>query len=84
LGIATANRWALTQSLLPSAAIGRVMGLQNTAANLAGIAAPLLTGWLKNASGGYALPLHAIWVILLIGIGSYLFLVRAEYAPKQA
>jgi len=81
LGIATANKWALTQSLIPSAAIGRVMGLQNTAANLSGIAAPLITGWLKNSTGGYQAPMHAIWIILLIGIVSYVFLVRPKYAP---
>ncbi|MGA2271473.1 MAG: MFS transporter [Bryobacteraceae bacterium] len=81
LGIATANKWALTQTLIPGAAIGRVVGLQNTAANLSGVAAPLITGWLKHRTGGYAAPMHAIWVILLIGIVSYIVLVRREYAP---
>ena len=81
LGIATANKWALTQTLIPGAAIGRVVGLQNTAANLSGIAAPLITGWLKHATGGYAAPMHAIWIVLLIGIASYLILVRRKYAP---
>jgi sugar phosphate permease len=83
LGIATANKWALTQSLIPGAAIGRVVGLQNTAANLSGIAAPLITGWLKHTTSGYFAPMHAIWIILLIGILSYTFLVRREYAPAS-
>lgn len=82
LGIATANKWALTQTLIPGAAIGRVVGLQNTAANLSGIAAPLITGWLKHATGGYAAPMHAIWIVLLAGIASYLILVRRKYAPE--
>lgn len=76
LGLATANYWALTQTLLPGAAIGRISGAQNCAANLAGVVAPFLTGWLKQATGGYAAPMQAIWIILLIGIGSYIFLVR--------
>ena len=83
LGIATANKWALTQTLIPGAAIGRVVGLQNTAANLSGIAAPLITGWLKQTTGGYAAPMHAIWIVLLIGIAAYVILVRAKYSPEQ-
>jgi MFS family permease len=76
LGLATANYWALTQTLVPSSAAGRVAGLQNTALNLAGIVAPILTGWLKQVSGSYAAPMQAIWVVLLAGVGAYLYLVR--------
>lgn len=79
LGIATANKWALTQSLMPAPAMGRIMGLQNTAANLSGIAAPLVTGWLKQTTGGYAAPMHAIWIILAIGTAAYVLLARKEY-----
>jgi MFS family permease len=78
LGLATANYWALTQTLTPRAAAGRVAGLQNTALNLAGIVAPLLTGWLKQRTGGYTAAMQTIWVILLIGVGAYVFLVRAN------
>ena len=80
LGLATANYWALTQTLLPRSAAGRVAGVQNTALNLAGIVAPLLTGWLKQATGSYTVPMQTIVVFLLAGVGSYLFLVRAERA----
>jgi hypothetical protein len=48
LGLATANYWALTQTLIPGGAIGRIVGIQNCAANLPGIVAPILTGWLKD------------------------------------
>ena len=80
LGLATANYWALTQTLVPRAAAGRVAGLQNTALNLAGIVAPLITGWLKQATGSYTAPMQAIWVLLLLGIGAYLALVRRNPA----
>ncbi len=76
LGLATANYWALTQSLMPGVAAGRIAGVQNTALNLAGIIAPILTGWLKQVTGNYAAPMQAIWVILLVGVGAYLFLAR--------
>jgi ACS family D-galactonate transporter-like MFS transporter len=81
LGLTTANYWALTQTLIPGAAVGRIVGVQNCAANLPGIAAPLLTGWLLQATGSYEAPMQAIWVFLLAGVASYLFLVRRKYAP---
>jgi MFS transporter, ACS family, D-galactonate transporter len=77
LGLATANYWALTQTMIPGRAMGRIAGIQNCASNLGGVLAPILTGWLKQASGGYQLPMQAIWVVLLIGIASYVFLVRS-------
>jgi len=81
LGVATANYWALTQTLIPGAAIGRIVGVQNFASNLSGIVAPVLTGWLKQATGSYQASMQAIWVVLLAGIAAYVFLVRTRYAP---
>ena len=80
LGLATANYWALTQTLAPGAGIGAIAGAQNMASNLSGIVAPLLTAWLKTATGSYTAPMQAIWIFLIIGIGSYLLLVRRKYA----
>jgi MFS transporter, ACS family, D-galactonate transporter len=84
LGLATANYWAITQTLIPASAIGRISGVQNTAASIAGIVAPLLTGWLKQETGSYEAPMQAIWVILIVGMLSYAFLVREKYAPRAA
>jgi ACS family D-galactonate transporter-like MFS transporter len=84
LGLMTANYWALTQTLIPGAAVGRIVGIQNCAANLPGIVAPLLTGWLKQATGSYEAPMQAIWVFLLAGVAAYVFLVREKYAPGGA
>ncbi len=82
LGLATANYWALTQTLIPAAAIGRISGVQNCSASLAGIVAPLLTGWLKAKTGSYEAPMQAIWFFLIVGVLSYLFMMREKYAPK--
>ncbi|MDZ4801912.1 MAG: MFS transporter [Bryobacteraceae bacterium] len=76
LGLAGANKWALTQSAIPPASVGRVLGIQNCAANVAGIAAPLFTGWLKHATGSYSAPLFAVWAFLLIGCAAFWVLVR--------
>lgn len=84
LGLMTANYWALTQTLIPGAAVGRIVGIQNCAANLPGIVAPLLTGWLKQTTGSYTAPMQAIWVFLLAGVAAYVFLVREKYAPGKA
>jgi sugar phosphate permease len=82
LGLATANYWALTQTLTPASASARVAGIQNTAANLAGIAAPWITGVLVQKTGNFNAPLVAIGFWLLVGVGCYLFLVREKYALR--
>jgi MFS transporter, ACS family, D-galactonate transporter len=82
LGLATANYWALTQTLTPRSASARVAGIQNTAANIAGIAAPWITGLLVQKTGNFNAPLVAVGFWLLIGIGCYLFLVREKYALR--
>jgi MFS transporter, ACS family, D-galactonate transporter len=83
LGLATANYWALTQTLIPGASIGKIVGIQNCAANLPGIVAPILTGWLKQQTGSYEAPMQAIWFFLIVGIAAYLFLVREKYVPTR-
>lgn len=80
LGLATANAWALTQTLIPGHLVGRVVGLQALAASAPGIVAPIVTGWLKDATGGYTAPFQLICVLLLTGMLSYAFLVRQKYA----
>jgi ACS family D-galactonate transporter-like MFS transporter len=82
LGLATANYWALTQTLIPGAAIGRISGIQNCSCSLAGIVAPILTGWLLQKTGSYVAPMMAILVALVMGVLAYVFLVKEEYAPK--
>jgi MFS transporter, ACS family, D-galactonate transporter len=80
LGLATSNYWALAQTLAPGSAIGRLTGLQNCCSNLAGIAAPIATGWLKHKTGGYLAPMAAVFVMLLAGMAAFVLVVRPEYA----
>ena len=84
LGLATANYWALTQTLVPANAIGRISGVQNCAASLAGIVAPIVTGWLKQQTGSYRAPMGAIWIVLALGALSYFLLMREKYAPRAS
>lgn len=82
LGLMTANYWALTQTLIPGGAVGRIVGVQNCAAQLPGIAAPIVTGWLVQRTGSFHAPMVLIGVFLALGILSYLFVVKREYAPR--
>ena len=84
LGLATANYWALTQTLVPPRAIGRAVGVQNFASNTSGAVAALLTGWLKQSTGSYEAPMLAVLAILLLGIFSYGWLVRTNLEPVAA
>jgi ACS family D-galactonate transporter-like MFS transporter len=81
LGLTTGNYWAITPAIMPGAPAGRLAAVQNMAANVAGILAPILTGWLKQATGGYEAPMIANLVFLLLAIAAYALLVRREYAP---
>jgi len=81
LGLMTANYWALTQTLIPGGRIALVVGIQNTASNLAGAISPWVTGWLVERTGSFDAPIRSIGVWLVIGLASYIFLVRRKYAP---
>jgi MFS transporter, ACS family, D-galactonate transporter len=83
LGLATANYWALTQTLVPKQAIGRIVGVQNFSSNCSGIVAPIITGWLKQVTGSYLASMTAVLVVLLIGIYSYGFLVKEQVPQPQ-
>lgn len=82
LGLTTANYWALTQTLIPGAAVGRIVGVQNCAANVPGIVAPVLTGWLVESSGGYRGAILAVLFFLALGVATYLTVIQRKYAPQ--
>ena len=83
LGLATANHLALCRlTLIPAGAVGLVSGFQNVSTSIAGIVGPLLSGWLKQKSGGYQAPMEVIFVFLVLGALTCLVLLRREWAPK--
>jgi ACS family D-galactonate transporter-like MFS transporter len=84
LGLATANYWAITQTLIPGGAVGRIVGVQNMAAQIPGIVAPLLTGYLKKRTGSFDAPMAIAAGLLVVGVAAYLTLVREKYAPRSA
>jgi MFS family permease len=83
LGLATANHLALCRlTLIPAGAVGLVTGIQMVATSIAGIVAPLLSGWLKEKTGGYEGPMEVIFFFLVIGALTCLILLRAKWAPR--
>jgi ACS family D-galactonate transporter-like MFS transporter len=84
LGLATANSWGLTQTLIPPHLVGRVVGLQALAASAPGIAAPLLTGWLKQTTGGYTAAFAVVCALLITGVLAYVFLVKEKYSIEDS
>jgi MFS family permease len=74
-GLFTSNLWAITQTLAGPVAAGRWTGVQNGLGNLAGLTAPTITGLIVSKTGSFFLAFVAVSVVLVIGAGSYFFLV---------
>ena len=83
LGLATANHLALCRlTLIPKPAVGLVTGVQMVSTALAGIAAPIISGWLLDTTGGYTAPMQVIFVFLIIGALTTLFMLKEKWAPR--
>jgi ACS family D-galactonate transporter-like MFS transporter len=74
-GLFSSNHWAITQTLAGSSASGKWTGLQNACANVAGVAAPFITGLIVSHTGSFYLAFLSASLVLLVGAASYLFLV---------
>lgn len=83
VGLATANNLSLCRlTLIPAPAVGVVTGVQQVATSLAGIVAPILSGWLLQVSGSYEAPMQVIFVFLIIGAFATLVLLQPKWAPR--
>lgn len=84
LGLTTANNIALgSLTLIPKPIVGRVKGIQNVAAALAGIVAPIVTGWLLHKTGSYVAPMTLIFVFLVIGALAVIVMLQPKWAPRM-
>ncbi len=82
IGLTSANYWALTQAISPRSFTGRAIGYQNTVSNLAGICAPMLTGYLVEQSGSFNSAIVFAATSLWLAAASYAFLVRESRAGE--
>jgi MFS transporter, ACS family, D-galactonate transporter len=72
-GIYTANVFAITQTLAGPRAAGKWTSLQNGFANLAGVAAPWLTGFIVQQTGEYFWAFAVAAVVVLTGAAIFIF-----------
>ena len=75
MGLATANTWAITQSVAPPGTVGTLAGLQNFGATFGGFIAPMATGFLIKATGSYNSAFVLAGLCMLAGITCYHFLI---------
>lgn len=77
------NFWTLPTQFLTGAAAAAGTALINTLGNLAGFSAGYITGWLKDISGGYVLPMFVVGGMMAIS-GSMLIFLRRSGLRKQS
>lgn len=82
IGIYVSNCWAFTQTLAGPAA-GRWTGMQNAFANLSGVLAPALTGFLVESTGRFFAAVLASAALLWVGAAVYALLVKLPPAQGR-
>jgi MFS family permease len=74
-GINAPSVCSLVQHFAGPLASGRWMGVQNAVSNVAGIVAPVVAGFLAEATGHYTAALWVAGVVALVGIVAWLVIV---------
>lgn len=81
-GMSSCNVFATAQTLAGPRAAGRWVGVQNFIGNLAGICAPVITGFIVDRTGHFSVAYGLAAAMLLAGSLSVLFVVR-RIAPVE-
>ena len=79
-GLNSPSNPSVTQTFAGPRATGRWMGLQNAVGNVAGMSAPVVTGYLVEFGGGYTAALVVSGVVALCGLLGWL-VVMPEVRP---
>jgi MFS family permease len=81
-GTFASNHWAITQTLAGPEAAGRWSSLQNGFANLSGIVAPWVAGWITEINGSARVAFVVAGAVALLGALCWWLLVpRVEPVP---
>lgn len=83
-GVYTSNVYAITQTLAGPRVAGKWTSFQNGLANLAGVAAPWLTGWVVDRTGQFSLAFLLAAAIVLASAGCFVFGVERVERVKFA
>jgi MFS transporter, ACS family, D-galactonate transporter len=85
LSAASPVGWSIPSLIAPRESVGTVGGILNSGNQLAGIAAPVVTGYIVQATHSFRLVFVVPTVFLFIGIAGYIFLLgRMEPVPEPA
>ena len=82
--IGGARAWAIATTAAPKGYVGALGGIQNFAGYLGGALAPLITGFIVQATGGFTLALVTGAAIALLSAASYALLVPREPMRLEA
>jgi ACS family D-galactonate transporter-like MFS transporter len=74
-GVFACSHWAITQTIAGPSAAGKWSGLQNSIANLAGVAAPAVTGLVVKYTGHFFWAFAVCAGVVLTGAAVYTFLL---------
>jgi MFS transporter, ACS family, D-galactonate transporter len=85
LSAASPVGWSIPSLIAPRESVGTLGGIMNFANQVAGIAAPIATGYISAATGSFAMAFTAAAVFLAVGIAGYVFLLgRIEAIPEPS
>ncbi len=83
LSAASPVGWSIPSLIAPRESVGTLGGILNFCNQLSGIAAPIVTGYIVQATHSFSGAFAAATVFLLIGIAGYVFLLgRMEPIPE--
>jgi ACS family D-galactonate transporter-like MFS transporter len=74
-GVSSSNVWAITQTLAGPHGAGRWTGFQNLVGNLAGVAAPAITGFVVGRTGHFYWAFVILTLVAFAGTASFIFVV---------
>ena len=77
VGVGNSNYWAISQHAPPAHMVGRTIGFLNTISQLAGVAAPLVTGWVLGPAKNFSVAIAVAGVCPLLAAG-FLLLAGAN------
>jgi MFS family permease len=85
LSAASPVGWSIPSLIAPKESVGTLGGILNSGNQLAGIAAPIVTGYVVQATDSFFWAFAVAGIFLLIGIAGYVFLLGSmEPVPEPA
>ncbi|HWE51837.1 MAG TPA: MFS transporter, partial [Bryobacteraceae bacterium] len=72
-GIGNTNYWTISQQIAPADLVGRAIGYFNTISQIAGAAAPLITGWILGPEKEFSIALGIAGIAPVLAAGCLLY-----------